>query len=465
MAIGTRTRLGTVHLLVTLRRRAVATGSIGVSQMWPETADTSVVTVHQAEGSPRTAPIDDADDQRAILGLAGIVTAATASIAAIAASGVAWWAGFAGAVIVGCGVSTMVWHGVVRPIRERANYEHWARVEAENALARAERFEDAARRVDDAAAMATSETEVLDLLARSSAAIAPDRELQLLLLSNQTPSQIRWRVPLSESGVGRPASIDPPTSCAAVLRRSTIGHDTVRELDACPHAIGEAAGDDGSTLCIPVPLFDGMLGAIHIRGEARASLGPDAIRALERVTRLCGARLTTLRATGAGNDQPADPLTGLGDRRVFRQELKRVIGTLTPFSIAMCDLDDFAGYNESHGPEAGDDALRLMAATLEDTLRPGDVCCRFGPDVFGVILTDCAMSSALAAMDRLRESVVLGAAEAGLAPPSWSAGITDSTQADSLDGLIESAEIALMVAKHEGGQRVRAASFDEAAPE
>ena len=48
--------------------------------------------------------------------------------------------------------------------------------------------------------------------------------------------------------------------------------------------------------------------------------------------------------------------------------------------------------------------------------------------------------------------------------PSWtqtcSSGIAGSNQGESIDDLLEMADIAMQVAKREGGNRVRLASFD-----
>jgi diguanylate cyclase (GGDEF)-like protein len=156
-------------------------------------------------------------------------------------------------------------------------------------------------------------------------------------------------------------------------------------------------------------------------------------------------------------------MTGLPNHTSFRRELKQCIGSLTPFSLAICDVDGFAQYNEDHGDEAGDRALRIFASALSETLRPGDVCARYDGDVFAVIFPRCSMMHAQAALERVREALVLRAAEAGIAPLAWSAGIADSNQGSSVDELLESSDIALMVAKHEGGNRVRTSSFTEAA--
>ena len=65
-------------------------------------------------------------------------------------------------------------------------------------------------------------------------------------------------------------------------------------------------------------------------------------------------------------------------------------------------------------------------------------------------------------MERVRESVVLDLSSAELAPFTVSVGVADSNQGTTIDELVETAGAALKVAKREGGNRVRVASFDSA---
>jgi diguanylate cyclase (GGDEF)-like protein len=85
-----------------------------------------------------------------------------------------------------------------------------------------------------------------------------------------------------------------------------------------------------------------------------------------------------------------DPLTGLGNRRSFNRECKR-LELLAPrdnriLLCGMIDLDNFKAVNDLHGHSAGDDVLRIVAEALAAAVRPYDVTARMGGDEFAFCL-------------------------------------------------------------------------------
>jgi len=86
-----------------------------------------------------------------------------------------------------------------------------------------------------------------------------------------------------------------------------------------------------------------------------------------------------------------DPLTGLANRVLFEEVLRREIdrsgargGTV---SLLMLDLDHFKKVNDSHGHPVGDVVLRQVADLMRDTVRRADLVARLGGEEFGVVLT------------------------------------------------------------------------------
>ena len=100
-----------------------------------------------------------------------------------------------------------------------------------------------------------------------------------------------------------------------------------------------------------------------------------------------------------------EPLTGLPNRRGWDEQLDRELAQARrsgrPVSVALLDIDDFKGYNDAHGHQAGDRLLVAAAAAWQGQLREGDVLCRWGGDEFAVLLPDCSEDEAREIMDRV----------------------------------------------------------------
>ncbi|TMV46391.1 diguanylate cyclase [Paenibacillus mesophilus] len=85
-----------------------------------------------------------------------------------------------------------------------------------------------------------------------------------------------------------------------------------------------------------------------------------------------------------------DPLTGLPNRRLFREHLlqslaqaKRSRGLL---GLMYLDIDDFKLINDTMGHEAGDDFLKAFATRIKGCIREVDMVARMGGDEFTVLL-------------------------------------------------------------------------------
>ena len=87
-----------------------------------------------------------------------------------------------------------------------------------------------------------------------------------------------------------------------------------------------------------------------------------------------------------------DSLTGLPNRKLFSDRLGIALvqarRNQKKIGIAMLDLDNFKGVNDTFGHEVGDLLLKAMAERLSAALRKGDTIARFGGDEFVLILPD-----------------------------------------------------------------------------
>jgi diguanylate cyclase (GGDEF)-like protein len=104
-----------------------------------------------------------------------------------------------------------------------------------------------------------------------------------------------------------------------------------------------------------------------------------------------------------------DHLTGLANRRRFERQLEREVArTLRyghPFSLLLLDIDHFKLVNDTHGHEAGDEALTRLGRTLQEGTRGIDLAARVGGEEFAIILTETDYKGGLEVAERLRLAI------------------------------------------------------------
>jgi diguanylate cyclase (GGDEF)-like protein/PAS domain S-box-containing protein len=94
-----------------------------------------------------------------------------------------------------------------------------------------------------------------------------------------------------------------------------------------------------------------------------------------------------------------DPLTDLGNRRHFRNQLEELLRARSDHisALLLLDLDHFKKINDTMGHEAGDTLLRTVANRLRFCINAPHSVYRLGGDEFTVLLTD------LNSIDRIRD--------------------------------------------------------------
>lgn len=104
-----------------------------------------------------------------------------------------------------------------------------------------------------------------------------------------------------------------------------------------------------------------------------------------------------------------DPLTGLANRRQFRDVLNREIDVVARSGesalLLMLDIDHFKKINDTYGHPAGDQVLQAVARCLATCVRPMDTVARYGGEEFAVILPSCSMSFGQVVAERIRKAV------------------------------------------------------------
>lgn len=153
-----------------------------------------------------------------------------------------------------------------------------------------------------------------------------------------------------------------------------------------------------------------------------------------------------------------DPLTQTGNRRSLRADLLAAVNehrrSKRPYTLMLLDLDHFKQLNDSHGHEAGDQALREFAGLLRANIRAGDSVYRFGGEEFVVLFPDTDGEVAERVTRALHES-----ASGQLSTPAglirFSAGVAVLRQDQSMDDWLAAADSALYQAKSEGRGQVK----------
>lgn len=159
-----------------------------------------------------------------------------------------------------------------------------------------------------------------------------------------------------------------------------------------------------------------------------------------------------------------DPLTGLFNTRVFhdrlRHELKRAARYREPLSLLIMDLDGLKRVNDQSGHQAGDAALRSVAAAIRRGLREIDLGARIGGDEFAVLAPRTNEAAAMVLAERLRSSVAKGVdtpSGRGITISIGIASVLAATHAQRTPvSLMAAADAALYLAKRSGGNLVKA---------
>ena len=183
-------------------------------------------------------------------------------------------------------------------------------------------------------------------------------------------------------------------------------------------------------------------------------LADDAVRGLVLTSRDIGERVALeaqLRRQALN-----DPLTGLGNRALFRDRLEHAMARTRRhpelLAVVVIDLDGFKQVNDSLGHGAGDRLLVEVARRLQDCVRTGDTVARMGGDEFAVLIerTDLEGPEVVAQriVYRLRAPVEL---DGRAVVTHGSVGVAiGSTVTTSAEELLRNADLAMYAAKSGG---------------
>ncbi|BBX07295.1 GGDEF-domain containing protein [Mycolicibacterium aichiense] len=149
-----------------------------------------------------------------------------------------------------------------------------------------------------------------------------------------------------------------------------------------------------------------------------------------------------------------DPLTGVGNRIVFRDRLSHAMQMRQrdglSVGVLVMDLDDFKVVNDTLGHPVGDELLSLVAERIVGSVRAGDTVARLGGDEFAVLIEGRVDHSQLVAhrvVEAFDEPFIVDGQDL-LIRPSIGLAVAEQGDPDLLaEDLLKRADIAMYSAK------------------
>ncbi len=156
-----------------------------------------------------------------------------------------------------------------------------------------------------------------------------------------------------------------------------------------------------------------------------------------------------------------DALTGLANRRYAEITLNARLEELQRygwrFGVLFIDIDNFKEINDRYGHDLGDQVLKMVAKTLQNSVRSFDVVSRWGGEECVAVIANVESENLLTAASRCRALVEESSlsTDPGL-HVTVSLGATLARMDDTIDSLIKRADALMYRSKNAGKNRVTA---------
>jgi len=162
----------------------------------------------------------------------------------------------------------------------------------------------------------------------------------------------------------------------------------------------------------------------------------------------------------------SDPLTGLPNRRALDHHLRTAFENArragSPLALAICDIDHFKQFNDTHGHQIGDEVIKFVGSSLGRVANGDIFVARYGGEEFVLVFERIAAERAMATLDKIRAAIAareLKVTHTGqsLGRLSFSGGLALLDIHDSPGSILKRADAALYRAKQDGRNRISAA--------
>jgi diguanylate cyclase (GGDEF)-like protein/PAS domain S-box-containing protein len=151
---------------------------------------------------------------------------------------------------------------------------------------------------------------------------------------------------------------------------------------------------------------------VHVSAAPIRDEKGEIIGAVETFFQRTRADVDLMELNNLRNKVNMDELTGLRNRVYAEKHLQGLLiesqQEVPSAAVLFIDVDNFKGVNDTYGHEIGDQVLKMVASTLRNNLREGDIAARWGGDEFMAILNDVTNDKALKKIaEKLRMLVAL----------------------------------------------------------
>ena len=158
-----------------------------------------------------------------------------------------------------------------------------------------------------------------------------------------------------------------------------------------------------------------------------------------------------------------DVLTGLFNRRYMLR--RQSASSLSPFAVALLDIDFFKRVNDTYGHQCGDEVIRKIADIIRNAIDDTSIACRWGGEEFLVLFDDTNVQKIEQTLENIRLRVENEAVPCGrkTVAVTVTAGVAyDLSQQSGFDKLLQHADEALYEGKEGGRNCVRTRVIDPA---
>ena len=155
-----------------------------------------------------------------------------------------------------------------------------------------------------------------------------------------------------------------------------------------------------------------------------------------------------------------DSLAGLGNRGYGEINLQRCLVEMErygfSFGVFFMDVDHFKDVNDTYGHEVGDLVLQTVARTIANSLRASDMVFRWGGEEFLAIVLQLEPQQLDPVGNKIRVLVEQSPIpiEAGLCSVTISVGATQARREDTLESLVNRADMLMYESKLHGRNQV-----------